>query len=219
MPYEGRDQQARRDWLTLPDTVAHVRKADGCGELEAQRQITLALADRALGPIRWDDERETPAIAGPVGPPPDTPPIGKWWREAPIDWVTGHVTDSDGLTDEGRKAGPAQQRILLIHRHSVAAIWSRDQAARAPSAGENGRLPTPTQRHRAATSSDELEFQAWVADVVNRDGAPPARADAEQWAKARGTSVAWARRLYSKLPLELKLSRGQTRNRRRANRQ
>jgi hypothetical protein len=108
--------------MTLIEAVNHICQQDNCSRRAATRQIRAALADNALGSLRWEDQSKNAGAAG-------TPPIDPWfWQEARI--------------QRGRVFDPwtKQWRVLLILEHSVFQHWpepiTKEKAGGRPSAGD-----------------------------------------------------------------------------------
>jgi hypothetical protein len=120
MPYKTKAERQREEWMALLEAVTHIRSADNCDENAAREQLIAALADGALGPLRWQRERDDkPPLFGftSIVTPTDTPPLGRAWEKAKIRWKTGHVRDDWG----GYK--PGKWRILLISKYRVVRCW------------------------------------------------------------------------------------------------
>lgn len=115
MPDQSPAERERAQWRTLPEAVAHICAADGCDKDDAHRQLRKALADGALGMLRWEDGRPEPGVGGATilldDPPASIP------EDAEIDWDAGIVRDEWG------EVGP-RDRVLLIHRLKLAGMWN-----------------------------------------------------------------------------------------------
>jgi hypothetical protein len=117
MPYISAARRERANWQRLPEVVELIVKVDGCQPEEAQRQISEALADGDLWPLRWEHERPLPrGSTGGLTMPLDHPP--RRWSKAQlgnIDWAAGTALDQSEYTPrKGRR------RCLLIHRSAIA---------------------------------------------------------------------------------------------------
>jgi len=128
MSYKSRAERERENWITLPEAVIHICSACKCDHRAAHRQLRAALADgvRVLGPLKWERERRDkppPFGANSIITPTDTPPLGRAWLEAEIDWKTGRVRDDWGEYKRGKR------RVLLIDRDMVARRWRQIDAA------------------------------------------------------------------------------------------
>jgi hypothetical protein len=122
MPYRISAKLNREDWMTLPETVAHICAAQGQEEKLARRELVKALAKglRPLGPLKWERERNDKAAPfgfSSIMAPMDTPPIGRAWEKARIRWKTGRVRNDWG------EYKPGKWRTLLIIRHNVLRNW------------------------------------------------------------------------------------------------
>ena len=182
MPYKTKAELERENWMTLPETVAHICSADKCDEKTARRELVKALAEglRPLGPLEWEKERgdrQWPFGTSSITTPTDTPPIGSRWLGAKIRWKTGRVRDDWG------EYKPGQLRVLLILRHNVVRNWPRPRPGamswpKPPKKSANvvGR-PSALKEVRDELSKMRKEnwdmsrpYKALAADVARRRG-------------------------------------------------
>jgi hypothetical protein len=117
------------EWMTLPETVAHICSAKRHNNKRiARRELiaTLTMGLRPLGPLRWRRERDDkppPFGRTSISMPTDTPPVGCAWSGAKIRWSTGRVRDDWG------EYKPGKWRVLLISRHAVLKTWPLPSAS------------------------------------------------------------------------------------------
>lgn len=114
MPYVSKAERQRADWRTLAEAVAHIRLRDKCDEAAARQQLRDALADGALGALRWEDGQATPCVGG-ATMPTDTPP-GSIPASAQVDWGAGTVLDEWG-------EHVPRHRHVLIYRLALENTW------------------------------------------------------------------------------------------------
>jgi hypothetical protein len=133
MPYKTKADRERENWITLPEVVGHICSVDRhCDKSAARDELRTALAEgvRVLGPLRWEKERDDkppPFLVTSIVAPTDTPPLGRDWLEAEINWETGRVRDDWG------EYKPGQWRVLLMFRPNVLRLWPRpSSSARSP---------------------------------------------------------------------------------------
>jgi hypothetical protein len=110
--------------MTLAEAINRISKQDNCTWDEAKDQIRAVLADNAIGPLRWEDERPTAASTAPVDP--------DFWEKADI-------------RRDGKVFDPwtKRWRTLLIPKQSIFQIWPEQTAASAGS--ESGKAGTVTK--------------------------------------------------------------------------
>ena len=150
MPYKSKAEREREEWMTLPEIVKHLRSVDNCDERTARRQLVKALADGGLRPLKW--ERERGGRSQPFGytsltVPTDTPPSGRDWLVAKINWKVGKVRDDWG------EFRPRKWRVLLIRRFTVLRTWPSSQETRSDSA-ESAEVIDLATRKRSGRPSD-----------------------------------------------------------------
>jgi hypothetical protein len=171
----------------LPEAVAHVLRVDHCQPEDAQWQISNALASGDLWPLRWEDIRALPS--GPTGGAtmPDDLPSRNWSKGEieEIDWEGGTAIDRSEFSPPG-----GQRRRLLIHRLRIAQWWPE------PKGPPSTKRPLPTA----------AELDAWMSRVKRGDKRDDTinACRSETGARVRDAAAAWDR-----LPMELKLNRGQ----------
>lgn len=121
MPYISPAEREQAIWRTLPEAVTHVVRVAGCQPEDARRQISNALANSDLGPLRWEDARPFPKFStGGLDMPRDEPPQRPWTKNeiAKIDFEDGTALDrSEFAPRRGRR------RRLLIHPLRIAQWW------------------------------------------------------------------------------------------------
>lgn len=173
MPYHSRAEQERERWMTLLDAVAHIAAFDGCDRTTAQTQLIKALADGKLRPLKWEpaegDKSPLPSLGSSMLVPDDSPPQGRAWSDAVIDWATGRVRDDFG------EYHPGQARVPLLLRQKVARLWppasvpsTRDPRKPAPLTSRRG--PRPTVRHRVEQAMrDALRSGSYSADQLRSE--------------------------------------------------
>jgi hypothetical protein len=117
MPYISKSEKAfalnRERWMSLAEAVDHIQRTEGHQPSEARRQLFSALADRALR-HRCGDGRDD-----------------RLYPDSPSSWLTaefragggGEVLCDANLTDEGREAGYAVFRPILVLRQTVLETW------------------------------------------------------------------------------------------------
>ena len=148
MPYKSKTERKRELFMTLAEAINRISKQDKCSWDEARDQIRAALADNALGPLRWEDRL--------VYIVNDYPLVERrfWQREARI--RRGRVFDPCAK----------QWRTLLILKHSIFQHWPEppDGASAASENGqatENGSDVVPiTKAKGGAPSAKEEIYQA-----------------------------------------------------------
>lgn len=115
MPHQSVTEREPSDWLTPPQAVALICTADQCDLECARQELREALADGALGRLRWKDEHSTPAT-GDAMVTLDPPGSDPHWNDVDFDWDAGTVRDdwSDGVP---------RHRVLLIHRQRLKEHW------------------------------------------------------------------------------------------------
>jgi hypothetical protein len=115
LPHQSVTEREPSDWLTPPQAVALICTADQCDLECARQELREALADGALGRLRWKDEHSTPAT-GDAMVTLDPPGSDPHWNDVDFDWDAGTVRDdwSDGVP---------RHRVLLIHRQRLKEHW------------------------------------------------------------------------------------------------
>ena len=175
--------------MTLAEAVDWISQHDKCSRREATRQIRAALADNAIGPLRWEDQRpqlplEENYAAG------DYPPLGRqfWQVEARI--------------RRARIFDPYQKRwrVLLMSTHSVSSLWP---AAGRHDANKNIDFPRmiPLTPHPGGRPSGKDQIYAALSRL-KRDGhrvgdmsrARLARKVAERCGKNIDNDAGWSMR-------------------------
>jgi hypothetical protein len=162
MPCQSPAELEHGQWRTLPDAVAHICAADCCDKDDAHRQLRKALADGALGMLRWENAQPPPRIGGstvPLDNPPACIP-----DSAEIDWEAGTVRDEWG------KVAPAP-RVLLILGLALRRYWP-DMHPRANRDDEDRYEAQQTRWMRGAREKREAEEAAREA-VWNAEFAKP----------------------------------------------
>lgn len=140
MPYKSKAERERENWMTPPQAVNQISSSNNCSADAARKQILTALADGALRPLRWEpelDERPRDMPLPPFGrsaapAEDDTPPSGRFWLDAEIDWESGKVRDDWSIArvrafTRRRLNAPLHKRrewrVLLLHRHRINLHW------------------------------------------------------------------------------------------------
>ena len=166
MPYQSKADQERERWMTLLDTVAHIATSDGCDTASAQTQLIKALADGKLRPLKWEpadgDKAPLPSLGSSMLVPDDSPPQGRAWSGAVVDWATGRVRDDFG------EYHPEKARVLLLLRQKVARLWPLAPARSgrgAPPTSRRGPRPTVGPRVEQAMR-DGLRSGSYSADQL-----------------------------------------------------
>jgi hypothetical protein len=169
LAYLSPAERERLSWRTLAETVAHIVRVDQCQPEHARSQISNALLNGDVWPLRWEDERTLPA--GPTGGltmPPDLPP--RRWSEADIgeiDWEIGTAIDrSEYSPPNGRP------RRLLIHRSAVEKWWPERQGhpTTEPRSGTYASTAAAAEQpaiSTAPTRSQQTKIEAarsWIAE-------------------------------------------------------
>jgi hypothetical protein len=165
MPYLSRAERDSAEWRKLPDAVAHVCSVDRCDQNAARQQMRKALADGALGLLRWEDRRPPPRNVGGASIEFDDPPSrGPHWLDTEIDWDRGTVLEFGLIRPE-----MARRRVLLIHRLALAHLW-----------------PAQISRGSARPRVSDRQVRRWYEMRVKECvSAGQQTSEADDWAAAR----------------------------------
>jgi hypothetical protein len=112
LPYISPTERERTNWGTLPEAIAYVMHADSCPREDARHEISGALANGALWPLRWEDKRPLPSgSTGGLTVPHDFLP--RVWRKVEIDKIDWDVRTA---LNRSEFSDPPRHWMLLIHR-------------------------------------------------------------------------------------------------------
>jgi hypothetical protein len=134
MPYVPKSVKERAHWMTLNETLAFIRAAEGCSRKEARRQLGLAVADQEVEArwphtihLRWADE---------VGPPASL----KFWKSALFIPIRGGMILDDPacrrthVRQQLFREGELHFRAVLFKGADVERIWGATNRATEPQA-------------------------------------------------------------------------------------
>ena len=137
MPYVSKAEQIRSHWMTLNETLAFIRAAEGCSRKEARRQLGLAAADREVEArwpqnihLRWADE---------VGPPASQ----EFWKSAIFIPIRGGIILNDPACRRNDvrlqlfREGELHFRAVLFKGADVERIWGATNRATEPQASKD----------------------------------------------------------------------------------
>jgi hypothetical protein len=114
LPYKSKAERKRELFVTLAEAIDRISKQDKCSWDEAKDQVRAALADNAIGPLRWEDERPAEVSTAPID--------RDFWQKADI--------RRDGsVFDRWRE----RSRTLLIAKHMIFQLWPQRSVASAGS--------------------------------------------------------------------------------------
>jgi hypothetical protein len=134
--------------MTLAEAINRISKQDNCSWDEAKDQIRAALADNAIGPLRWEDEQPTAVSTAPVD--------RDFWQKA-------NIRQDGRVFDRWRK----RSRTLLISKHMIFQLWpERSVASTGSGSGEAG--PT-TKAKRRGRPDAEIEIHQALDQLVQRE--------------------------------------------------
>jgi hypothetical protein len=159
--------------MTLPDAIDWISKQNNCSRRAATLWIRAALADDAIGPLRWEDGLM------------DYPPVDRQF------WLVEARIRRRRVFDPSAK----RWRTLLIGKHSVFQIWPepRGQAPENDNVGpitkaKGGR---PSDKMKIHQALDKLSHERGhsVKDTIHRERL--AELVAKECGKLLGESRGW----------------------------
>jgi hypothetical protein len=147
LAYKSKAERKRELFMTLAEAINRISKQDKCSWGEAKDQIRAALADNAIGPLRWEDERPTAVSTAPID--------RDFWQKADI-------------RQDGRVFDPWGKRLrtLLVIKHMIFQLWPERSAASAGSkSGQAG--PTTKGKGRGRPGA-EIEIHRAIDRLLQR---------------------------------------------------
>jgi hypothetical protein len=178
MPYRSKAERELPLWMTLVEAVAHIQAQEGCDQIEALRQLRVALGEGEI-PARWAAAPLPPLgpLAMYVGSPPlfssdAVPTDALFWNHALIFLVgNGRVIDQSFLLDDDEnrasEGGPRPRELFLL-RTRVLEHWplpseAREDSNRVQSGSSDQpkkRRPKPASKSVIRKTIKELYQQA-----------------------------------------------------------
>jgi hypothetical protein len=138
------NERQRAQWITLAEAIDWISKQHNCSRRAAILQMRAALADDAIGPLRWEDAWL------------DYPPVDRqfWLVEARI--RRGRVFDPSAK----------RWRTLLIGKHSIFQLWPERSVASAGS--ESGQAGPTKKAKRRGRPDAEIEIHQAIDRLLQR---------------------------------------------------
>ena len=129
MPYVSNADRERAHWMTLNETLAFIRAAEGCSRKEARRQLGLAVADQEVE-ARWPQKIHL-QWADEVGPPASL----EFWKSALFIPIRGGMILNDPACRRNHvrlqlfREGELHFRAVLFKGADVERIWGATNRA------------------------------------------------------------------------------------------